>query len=63
RLYIYNRWGTMVFQTSDPDQAWTGNLFDGESYSQTESFVWRIELERLSDGLYEVFEGTVTLIR
>ena len=63
RLYIYNRWGTMVFQTSDPDQAWTGNLFDGEYYSQTESFVWRIELERLSDGLYEVFEGTVTLIR
>lgn len=62
-LFIFNRWGTLVFETTDPDRAWTGNIYDGEFYSQTDSFVWRIEVERLSDGIFEVYEGIVTLIR
>ena len=62
-LYVYNRWGTLVFESTDPKQAWTGNVYGGEFYSQTDSFVWRIEVERLSDGIFQVFEGIVTMIR
>lgn len=63
RLLIFNRWGTLVFETRDPKQAWMGNIFDGEHYPQGDAFVWRIEVERLSDGVYHVFEGTVTMVR
>jgi gliding motility-associated-like protein len=62
-MWIYDRWGTLVFHTTDPEQAWTGNIENGQYYTQTDMFVWRIEGKRLSDSKYEVFEGHVFLLR
>jgi hypothetical protein len=62
-MWIYDRWGTLVFHTTDPEQAWTGNIGNGQYYTQTDMFVWRIEGKRLSDSKYEVFEGHVFLLR
>jgi gliding motility-associated-like protein len=62
-LWIYDRWGNMIFTTTNPEQAWTGNVNNGTYYSQIDTFMWRIEAKRLSDGTFEVREGYVTVIR
>ena len=63
RFWVYDRWGTIVFHTTDPKQAWQGNVGDGIYYPQTDTFVWRIEVQRLSDNTYQVLEGHVTMVR
>jgi gliding motility-associated-like protein len=63
RLFIYNRWGTIVFQTTNPEEAWLGEVGNGAYFSQNDTFVYRLEVQRLSDNTFEVFEGNITLIR
>ena len=29
-LRIYDRWGSLVFVTNNPNQAWTGNIENGQ---------------------------------
>jgi gliding motility-associated-like protein len=60
---IYDRWGTLMFETNNLGEAWIGNIRGGEYYPKSDSFVWRIEVEHLSDRRLEVLEGTVTLLR
>ena len=62
-LWIYDRWGTLVFTTNNPEQAWTGNIENGQYYTQTDTFMWRVEAKRLSDSKFEVREGYVTVVR
>lgn len=57
---IFNRWGTILFRTTDPRQGW-----DGESRGQQQpvgvyGYVIRIGYP---DGYVETYKGTVTLIR
>lgn len=63
KFYVYDRWGTVVFYTEDSSQAWTGNVYNGSYYAQTDMYTWRIEVKRLSDSKYEVFEGYVFLLK
>ncbi len=57
---VFNRWGTILFRTTDPKQGW-----DGTSKGQMQpigvyGYVIRIGY---SDGYVETYKGTVTLIR
>lgn len=62
-FWIFNRWGDELFYTQDTDMAWTGGSDGGEFYVNTETYVWRIEVEALYDGKIEVYEGHVTILR
>jgi gliding motility-associated-like protein len=59
-LQVYNRFGEMVFSTSDPGQGWDG-FYKGKS-SPSGNFVWqcRYHLEGSEPGYQK---GTVMLIR
>jgi gliding motility-associated-like protein len=63
RFWIFNRWGDPIFYTEDPEMAWTGGADGGEYYVNSDTFVWRLEVEALRDGKIEVSDGTVTLLR
>ncbi|MHB1279070.1 MAG: T9SS type B sorting domain-containing protein, partial [Bacteroidia bacterium] len=57
---VYNRWGELIFDTGDIDEAWDGT-FKGVM-SESEVYVWQVE------GVYygkQHFEqkGRVTLLR
>jgi len=62
-MRIYDRWGTLVFFTTDPEAGWTGNVNGGSYFAQPDMYVWRIEGKRLSNSKFEVVEGYVFLIR
>ena len=57
---IYNRWGQLVFQTSDPGKGWDGR-FNGVR-QPTGTFIWMAEATGYNGQLL-VRKGTSTLIR
>jgi len=63
RISIFNRWGQMIFDTSDLNQGWDGT-FKGEA-CQAGFYVYRIVYQDFGTGTQEskVMEGTVMLVR
>ena len=57
---IYNRWGQLVFKTSDMDSGWDGN-FNGQPQG-TGVFVWVTSAEGFDGRRYQL-RGTTTIIR
>lgn len=59
-LLIFNKWGQMIFSTSDSDEGWDGK-FNGE-YVPADAYVYRIRVKS-PDGRDFQTQGTVTVIR
>ena len=57
---IFNRFGDVVFQTTDPTQAWDGN-YKGKQLTN-EVFIYHLELSFEEDEIIER-NGSITLIR
>ena len=65
RMEVYNRWGEMIWFTTDPTDAWYGQVGDnGQHYVQSGTYSYRVEVNSLSeeDVRKEVF-GHVNVIR
>ena len=60
-LRIYNRWGQLVFHTTDPGTKWNGNVQDKPSTVQ--SFAWFSEYTIQATGKQRKQKGTITLVR
>jgi gliding motility-associated-like protein len=60
RLSIYNRWGKLIFETTDKQSGWDGNL-NGQPLT-SDTFVYYVEMESIS-GNRLTGKGTFVLIR
>lgn len=60
KLAIYNRWGQMVFQSSDPGKGWDGTA--NGIPQPDDGYVWNCHFQ-LSKSKMEDKSGTVVLIR
>lgn len=63
-LVILNRWGEIIFQTSNPDQAWNGTM--NGNLVQTEVYIYRLTVTGYNFDLRKSSfsrTGTVTLVR
>ncbi len=63
QLDIYDRWGTLVFQSMDPDEPWVGQIDNGTHYPTTQVFEYQLTVAPISASGREVIRGTVTMIR
>ena len=61
-LVVYNRWGAVVFETSDPEEAWDAGVNGGVSFAPDGVYVWVIEGTSV-DGDYINLTGTVHIFR
>jgi gliding motility-associated-like protein len=64
KLYIFDRWGNMLFYSEDINKGWDGT-FQGRSSSeilQEDVYVWKIELTDFS-GKSHPMHGTVSLVK
>lgn len=60
-LEIFNRWGEIVWESHDPNQAWDGTL--NGTPVPTGTYTWKIEAsDLLNDGKY-TFNGHVNVLR
>lgn len=57
---IFNRWGTIMFSTTNPEEGWDGRFHNQDQPTGVYGYGIRIQY---SDGLIETYRGTVTLIR
>jgi len=60
RLSVYNRWGSVVFQTTDPEKGWDGRI--AGILQDNAVFVW-ICTYQLEGAVPRTEKGTVFLIR
>lgn len=59
-LHIYNRWGNLIFSTTDPNAEWDGT-YKGHIVPQA-SYTYKYEIH-LPDGRSQADIGTVTVIK
>lgn len=57
---VFNRWGTILFRTTDSRQGWDGTYKGEQQPLGVYGYVIRIGYP---DGYVETYKGTVTLIR
>ncbi|PWT98074.1 MAG: hypothetical protein C5B52_12930 [Bacteroidetes bacterium] len=57
---IYNRWGQLVFQSSDPDQGWDGK-YKGV-LQPMDAYAYTLDVE-FTDGTRTTKKGDITLLR
>ena len=64
-FYIYNRWGRLVFRTTDPDIHWDGtDMYSHQPSSDgTYYYVCYVRLYTLVGVVTRELHGTVTVIR
>lgn len=61
-IWIFDRWGNMVFDTADINEGWDGRANDGKDVAQEDVFVWRVKLTDIF-GLKHEYMGTVTIVK
>lgn len=62
-LKIFNRWGQLLFETSDPDEGWDGSYNGEPCQIAAYTYVMSYRSESCVTNLNENITGTITLIR
>lgn len=64
-MFIYDRWGQLVFESKDIDSGWNG--ITGSNYCASGTYVWIVKIDFLGNDIQTegdlTFKGTVTLVR
>jgi len=61
-IWIFDRWGNMVFNTPNIDTGWDGRANNGEFIAQQDVFVWKVQLKDVFGKRHD-YIGTVTLVK
>ena len=61
-LWIYDRWGNMIWQTDDFFKKWNGKVEGKSQVVQQDVYVWKVVLFDMADKKHQ-FVGHVTVIR
>jgi len=64
-LYIYNRWGELIFESKNALIGWDGTYGDGENviFAQDGTYVWKVEFKTSKNDERKIATGHVNLIR
>ncbi|HVA98893.1 MAG TPA: PKD domain-containing protein, partial [Bacteroidia bacterium] len=61
-LTIFDRWGNLIFHTTNFSQGWDGRANNGKSVAQEDVYVWRISVKDFK-GASHLYIGHVSLVR
>lgn len=61
-LYIFDRWGNTIFESTELNVGWNGKTKDNADYVQTDVYVWKIDL-RMWNGTKKSLVGHVTAVK
>jgi hypothetical protein len=61
-MWIFDRWGNLIFQTDDPNEGWDGRVQGSSTICQQDTYVWKIKYADLLNKKYNLV-GHVNLIK
>jgi gliding motility-associated-like protein len=61
-LFIFDRWGNMIFHGHDLNDMWNGKANGGNDVAQQDVYVWKVKLTDVF-GKKHNYIGTVTLVK
>ena len=61
-IKIYDRWGTIIFESNDPTEAWLGQIRGGDHFAEDGMYYYQVKLSNLVDESFD-FKGHIILIR
>jgi gliding motility-associated-like protein len=61
-LRIFNRWGELIFESTDYNIAWLGDANSNGYYNQIDAYVWSLEVKGRELEV-ENYNGVVTILR
>jgi gliding motility-associated-like protein len=61
-LQVFNRWGDLIFETTDLKQPWLGDVNAGDYYGVNDLYFWKMSYKGADIDVIEQ-EGSVILIR
>ena len=61
-LWIYDRWGNLIFYENDINDPWDGNANEGVEVAQQDVYVWKVTIKDIFNKKHN-YMGIVTLIR
>lgn len=62
-IWIYNRWGQLVYNSTDPEEVWLGNANQGTHYVEDEIYVYRLHVKSVHRVEPQEYSGHITVIR
>ena len=62
-LYIYNRWGEIVFESHDSNIGWKGYYGSNGNEAKSGTYNWKIDFKRRMNGELLKYTGYVNLLR
>jgi gliding motility-associated-like protein len=62
-LTIFNRWGQVVFHSTDPKEAWTGEFIKGDYFVDTSTYHYRLKVKSVFDIEPREYSGAIQIIR
>jgi gliding motility-associated-like protein len=60
---IFNRYGDLVFESTNPADAWTGEVRDGEHYAPNGVYSWIATIVSQSTGVKKEVSGSILVTR
>ena len=61
-LYIFDRWGNMIFHGHDLNDMWDGRANGGSDVAQQDVYVWKVKLTDVFGKKHD-YIGTVTIVK
>jgi len=61
-LEVLDRWGKLVWKTTDPNQGWDGRLSNG-SIAKQDTYIWRASIKHKNDEGKTEYNGIINLLR
>lgn len=62
-MYIFNRWGNLIFETHDMQVGWDGTFHNDNMQVQDGVFTWKIEAKIKNSADSKIFVGHVSLLK
>lgn len=60
---VFDRWGLLVFRTSDPNEAWNGGMSNAGDVLPNDVYVWTLKAKDQFTPEKQELIGTVTLVK
>jgi gliding motility-associated-like protein len=60
---VFDRWGTVLFETKDPDEPWLGDVRGGDYYAKDDVYNWQVVVQLKGVDDERIYSGHVYMIR